>query len=174
MHINIQSKWINQCAKTTFGVYLLHENSVVRIWIWNEVFAIQNYVNTAWFVPVSILSVIITFLVCSLIDYLRQICIEPWLLKGMKIPKISACLLAIDDKMPESCVRAQEGTKRDPIPALVLLSASSLYFVCEQIERLTEKAISYKLFLFVAVISIVVTAGLKAILQKKRNQSKGN
>jgi hypothetical protein len=155
MHINIQSKFINRCASTTFGVYLLHENAVVTFWLWNGIFAIQNYVNTVWFVPVSIASVIITFVVCAVIDYLRQILVEPLFMKVMKTPKISNCLMSIDDKMPKNCVKAEDGVKPSLAPALVLLGTNVLYFLCEMAEYFIKKPISYKMFLLITVIVIV-------------------
>lgn len=168
MHIPMQSKFINKCAKTTFGVYLLHENAVVTFWLWNDVFAIQNYANTAKFIPVSILSVIVTFSVCAMIEFLRQLCVEPLLMKGLRTPKISGWLAAIDDKMPTNRVKAEEGTKCDPAPALVLLSATGLYFACELLEFFTHKAVSYKLFLLSSVIIIAVVILIKHRAGAKR------
>lgn len=165
IHINIQSKFINKCAKTTFGVYLLHENTIVTFWLWNDVFKIQNYVSSKWFIPYSVLSVIITFAVCAAIDYLRQICIEPLIMKVTKTPKISRCLNLIDDKMPKNSVKSEEGTKGSAVTAIVLLSADALYLVCKLLEILVQKAIAYKLFLFSATVIIIITA---LVLKKKR------
>ncbi|MBQ5810321.1 MAG: acyltransferase [Clostridia bacterium] len=161
MHINIQSRFINKCAKTTFGVYLIHENSVITFWLWNEIFAIQKFANTPWFIPFSILSVVATFAVCAVIEYLRQISIEPLIMKGMKTKKISGWLAAVDAKMPENCVKAEEGAKHDAAPAIVLLATAALYFACEMLEYLTNKPISYKLFLLITIAAIIASAIIK-------------
>lgn len=156
MHIRIQSKWINLCAATTFGVFLLHENTFVRFWLWNDVFAIQTYANTGWFIPVSILSVVLTFLGGAVIDYLRQITVEPLILKGCRTPKVSRWLAAIDGAMPKNGVTAEEGTKPSPAPGLVLLCAAALYFGCKVVQVYTQIEIAFKLFLVIAVVAAVV------------------
>ena len=162
MHIRIQSKWINLIAATTFGVFLLHENTFVRFWLWNDVFAIQNYANTDWFIPVSVLSVMLTFLAGSAIDYLRQVTVEPLILKVCKTPKVAGFLSAIDSKMPKSNVAAEPDTKPSAMPGVVLLSATALYFLCKVVQIYAKVEIAFKLFLVIATVAIVV-----ALVRKK-------
>ncbi len=80
-------------------------------------------------------------------------------------PKISRCILALDQKMPENCVKAEDGTRGNAAPAIVLLSADALYLVCKLFENLVQKAIAYKLFLFSATVIIIITA---FVVKKKR------
>ena len=35
------NKWINVIASATFGVYLIHDNELVRPYIWNEIFQVS-------------------------------------------------------------------------------------------------------------------------------------
>ncbi len=154
MHLKIQSRVINKCAKSTFGVYLLHDNAVVTFWLWNDVFAIQNFANTPWFIPVSILSVIVTFIVCALIDYIRQLCFEPILMSFLNRNKINKVLIHIDSRMPINSVKAEENTQSDNKPIYLLLFINALYLLCKLIAIYLNKNITYKLFLVIFIAGI--------------------
>lgn len=65
-------KWINLIASTTFGVYLIHDNGVVRPFLWLDVFKNANYQNSNMIIVYSIIVVCIVFVLCSLIDLVRQ------------------------------------------------------------------------------------------------------
>lgn len=169
MHINIKSNFINLCAKTTFGVYLLHENAVVRFWLWNDVFSIQDYANTNLFIPVSVASVLITFLVCSIIDYVRQLTLEPLLMKLLKTKQISSLLSMFDSKMPENHLTPQSENKNRLLPIIILLSADILYLICELTEYFTQKAVSYKLFLICTVFILALIAFIRKYSKSKKD-----
>lgn len=66
---------INTISSTTLGIYLIHENIFVRNYIWNPIFNVKEYISdsTISFILIFLLSTITTFIVCSLIDYCRQI-----------------------------------------------------------------------------------------------------
>ncbi len=70
------SKIINTIASATFGVYLIHDNNIIRPLIWQDLFKNSRYQDSAFIIPYSIIVVIAIFVVCSLIDLLRQILIE--------------------------------------------------------------------------------------------------
>ena len=77
------NKFINTIAGTTFGVYLIHENSVLKHYVWHKIFKMDSYVTTPdfiWYLPVAIIAV---FAVCSIIEYLRQILIERPIMKKL-------------------------------------------------------------------------------------------
>lgn len=65
-------KWINVIASTTFGVYLIHDNGVVRPFLWLDVFKNANYQNNNMIIIYSIIVVCVVFVLCSLIDLIRQ------------------------------------------------------------------------------------------------------
>lgn len=70
-----QSKIINAIASTTFGILLIHANSnTMWEFLWHDtVDCVGHYSATLWYAPLSVLAI---FMVCSLIDYIRQQTIE--------------------------------------------------------------------------------------------------
>ena len=62
---------INEIAKTTFGVYLLHENVFMRFFIWDNLLHVTEQYATRFFLLYALFSTIVVFCVCSFIDYLR-------------------------------------------------------------------------------------------------------
>ena len=74
------SRVINVLAKTTFGILLIHiANDGIRDLLWNKIFAVSysyQVLSLYSLVLHSILSVIIVFIVCAIIDMLRIYLIE--------------------------------------------------------------------------------------------------
>lgn len=87
-NLNIkQNKVINNVAASTFGVLLIHANSdTMRKFLWYNVFDGTKYYGTAILYVHAILSVIIIFAICILIDILRRMTLEKVFLE--KIDKI--------------------------------------------------------------------------------------
>lgn len=77
-------KWINTLASATFGVYLLHDNSVIRKLLWIDLFNNAKYQESLFLIPYSIIVVIIVYVIFSLIDLLRQKVIEIPCMKFVK------------------------------------------------------------------------------------------
>ena len=76
-NMNIKySKWINLVSSTTFGVYLIHDNYFVRPFLWKTVFHNAGFQDSILLVPYSIAVVAIVFILCTLLDLLRQRVIE--------------------------------------------------------------------------------------------------
>lgn len=74
-NINIGSiQWINKISGTTLGIYLIHENIFVRNYIWSNIFSIPHYMSGSIVILIIIflVSTISIFIVCSLIEFLRQ------------------------------------------------------------------------------------------------------
>ena len=71
----IHSKTINFIASSTLGVYLIHDNIIMRDWIWNKV-NIQEHImnNNFWLYEISVIAVI--FFSCILIDKVRKYMLE--------------------------------------------------------------------------------------------------
>ena len=65
-------KWINIIASATFGVYLIHDSNIVRPFLWFEVFKNAQYQNSVLLIPYSVVVVIIVYVVCTVIDLIRQ------------------------------------------------------------------------------------------------------
>ncbi|MBQ8014904.1 MAG: acyltransferase [Clostridia bacterium] len=67
---------IKTIASATFGVYLIHENHFLRNIFWQTVFKNANYQNTLKLIPVSVVAVVIVYIVCTIIELIRQVFIE--------------------------------------------------------------------------------------------------
>lgn len=66
------SKFINTVAASAFGVLLIHANSdSMRRWLWRDVLHNVEVYDTVYLVPHALLSVVIIYIVCTGIDYLR-------------------------------------------------------------------------------------------------------
>jgi hypothetical protein len=64
------SKLINGIASTTFGIYLIHDNFLIRPLLWGTIFDSSAYVGTSLYFVHFFVSVLIVFVSCSLIDAL--------------------------------------------------------------------------------------------------------
>ena len=66
------SKFINTVAASAFGVLLIHANSdTMRRWLWQDVLHNVEVYDTVYLVPHAILSVVVIYIICTCIDYLR-------------------------------------------------------------------------------------------------------
>lgn len=70
------SKIINIVSSSTLGVYLLHDNSYTRTFLWREMFKNASYQNTYMLIPYSLVVILVVFIACSLIELLRIYLIE--------------------------------------------------------------------------------------------------
>lgn len=67
------NKLINIVASSTFSVYLIHEHPLLRETIWSKVLHVESIQwNSSIFVLYAILSIIIVFIVCVLVDKIRK------------------------------------------------------------------------------------------------------
>ncbi|MDW1821111.1 acyltransferase [Vibrio sp. Vb1018] len=62
-------KIINTISSTMFGVYLIHDNFLVRPFLWRELFNNASYLNSDNLYFHSILSITVVFISCSFIDW---------------------------------------------------------------------------------------------------------
>ncbi len=73
---------INIMGGSTFGVLLIHANSdTMRRWLWRDVLHNVDMYNSPWLVAHAIVSVLVIFIICVAIDYLRIRFVEPPLLE---------------------------------------------------------------------------------------------
>lgn len=66
------NKFINSIAKSTFGVYLLHDNAY-REYLWNDLLQISTKYQNLWFPIMAVIVSILIFCGCLIIDYMRRI-----------------------------------------------------------------------------------------------------
>lgn len=69
-------KWINTLASATFGVYLIHDHSIVRDFLWIDIFKNAQYQNSVFLIPYSIIVVLLVYVICTAIDLLRKKLLE--------------------------------------------------------------------------------------------------
>ena len=65
------NKAINTISSAAFGVYLLHDSSILRPMIWKDIFKNASYQDTWQIIPHSIFAVLAVYVVCSVIDLIR-------------------------------------------------------------------------------------------------------
>lgn len=74
------NKWINTIASTTFGIYIIHTNSAaMRQWLWNDIIDCAGHYSIMY----MICCIIAVFVICSIIDIVRQKIIETYLFQYM-------------------------------------------------------------------------------------------
>lgn len=66
------NSFINSIAATTFGVYLIHENLLVRHWLYKAVFKSDSFLDSPFLLPYLVAGSIAIFAVCSAIEILRK------------------------------------------------------------------------------------------------------
>lgn len=78
LSLDFNNNFINKIAKTTFGIYLIHDSIFARSFIWHGILKVDTFWYTRKFFPVySIVLIFAVFVVCSIIDMLRLKFIEP-------------------------------------------------------------------------------------------------
>ena len=65
-------KWVNIIASASFGVYLIHDSRIIRPFLWLQVFKNYRYQESIMIIPYSIIAITIVYILCTLIDLLRQ------------------------------------------------------------------------------------------------------
>ncbi|ALS01495.1 hypothetical protein ATZ33_08980 [Enterococcus silesiacus] len=64
--------FVNLLGSATLGVYLIHDNNYIRHFLWKELTAFKASYYGINLVVTSIVIIILVYIVCSLIDILRQ------------------------------------------------------------------------------------------------------
>lgn len=75
------NKLINLVASATFGVYLIHDNNLIRSFLWIDVFKNALWQTSPYLIPYSIIVILLVFVVCTIIDLLRKYILEKPILK---------------------------------------------------------------------------------------------
>ena len=74
-------KLINMIASATFGLYLIHDSSYIRYYLWTNIFKINQYQDSTFLILYSILVVFILYVSCTMIDLIRKKLVEkPYML----------------------------------------------------------------------------------------------
>lgn len=70
------SATINRIAGTVLGIYLIHDNQLMRTLIWDYIFPNLDYFHSSWYVLFYIGKVLAVFAICSAIELLRKRYVE--------------------------------------------------------------------------------------------------
>lgn len=70
------SRFINIAASATFGVYLIHDNDLVRKTLWKGLICGSRLQNTAYFVPYAIAVCLAVYMACTLVELVRIYILE--------------------------------------------------------------------------------------------------
>lgn len=70
------NKFINIIASATLGVYLIHDNNFVRPYLWKDLLNNQSMYHSEYLIFHAICSIILVYIICTIIDLLRQLTIE--------------------------------------------------------------------------------------------------
>ena len=85
LNINIgYSKKINIIAKTTFGIYLIHDDKYLSGYLWKKVFKNASFSASSYLIPYSLLVILIIFCVGSIIELLRIKLLEKYYMKHVE------------------------------------------------------------------------------------------
>lgn len=68
--IEFSSRFISYISSTVFGIYLIHENDYVRVWIWQMFSPNVNYVNSPYIH--FLFKIVAIFSVCFVIESIRK------------------------------------------------------------------------------------------------------
>lgn len=71
-NLKFKSKFINTVAASCFGVLLIHANSdTMRRWLWQDVCKVSQAYGASYMILHAIICVIVIYVLCTVIDYLR-------------------------------------------------------------------------------------------------------
>ena len=66
------NRFINTVASATFGVYLLHENWLIKRAVWHGIFKLDDWISSPYLLPYMFFCAIVVFIVCTIIELLRK------------------------------------------------------------------------------------------------------
>jgi hypothetical protein len=76
------SRRINKIASTTFGVYLIHESIIGRPLFWYNILCVDTLQYESFLFPIfALISVVLVFVMCGLMDICREKYIQPLQMK---------------------------------------------------------------------------------------------
>lgn len=81
----LSKKFIGFFAPLTLGIYLIHNHLILAGWLWKNCFYSAEYIDSYKIIIHFFASIIIVFIICALLDYLRQL-----LFKVLHIDRLAA------------------------------------------------------------------------------------
>ena len=71
-HLKIDIPLINLISSCTLGVYLIHENKILRPVIWQNIFKNASYQDSPYLIIYSVFVIVCVYISCVIIELLRQ------------------------------------------------------------------------------------------------------
>lgn len=98
MHISY-SKVINVISSATFGVYLIHDDSYMRQFIWGKLYKNSSFGESSILIPYSIMVIALVYIVCTGIELLRINLIEKHYVKFVNriADMVNSCINNLGD-----------------------------------------------------------------------------
>lgn len=71
--------WVNRLSASVLGVYLIHDNPLVRPFIWTKVLPNVDYLNESYFILFFLVKVLCVYALCLIVDQIRlYVWAKPW------------------------------------------------------------------------------------------------
>ena len=83
---------------STFGIYLIHDSTWVRRYLWDKIAPVKFLAESDYFIPAALGVILLIFIVCSLIDIIRKNLIEKPLFKSSLYSKAESLFKKLIDK----------------------------------------------------------------------------
>ena len=82
-------RWINRLAKSGFAVYVIHQTPAFYPFLWSGVFAVESWLQSAWYPLFAVGTVVSVYLAAVLIDSVRAV------LAAALLPSADRCAAAV-------------------------------------------------------------------------------
>lgn len=69
-------KVVYMVSASTFGIYLIHDSEWLRNHIWNDLYKMSRFTDSSFLIIAVLIVMLITFIVCSIVDIMRKQFIE--------------------------------------------------------------------------------------------------
>lgn len=96
------NRYINYIAGSALGVYLIHDNLLIRAYLWKNVLGPISYYYSPYMILIAIIMIVGLYLVCTFIDILRRITVEKlwiWVVDN----KLNKLILRIEKGINDFC-----------------------------------------------------------------------
>lgn len=77
----IYNKNINIISSTILGIYLIHDNNLMRVIIWDYIFPNIEFIDSDFYILFFTIKICLVFIICSFIEFLRKRYLESIFIK---------------------------------------------------------------------------------------------
>lgn len=107
------SRPIEWLGKVCFGVYLIHDNALLRRHIWSGLVKAGSLAHSVWFIPYAVCAVCLVFIGCAAVETIRLQTVGR--LEGMLLDRLRGPMARFDRMIEEStgAVGSMEEERKD-------------------------------------------------------------